>query len=164
MYAGHLTVTYAARGALKKQLPVLRPLYPLLLGALLPDVVDKPLAILFDYPGRCLAHSAVILALGFFILFRLMPRHRETLATVAVGAAFHLAEDWAQLNVLAWPLLGTWEYFPLQGIGENMLSFYRGEPHPYMFAVEVASWPLCLYYWLKARVPSIAAPAEAQLP
>lgn len=164
MYAGHLTVTYAARGALKAKLPVLRPLYPLLLGAVLPDIVDKPFWQLLGAPPRGLAHSAAVLALGFYILFRLMPRHRATLAAVAVGAAFHLIEDWPYPHIYAWPLLGGWEYFPLQGIGENTLSYYRAERHPYLLAVEVASWPFCLYYWMKARVPSFAAPAEAPLP
>lgn len=164
MYAGHLTVTYAARGALKDKLPVLRPLYPLLLGAMLPDIVDKSFWQLLDVPPRGVAHSVLVLALGFYILFRLMPRHRVMLAAVAVGAAFHLLEDWPFPNVFLWPLLGGWEYFPLQGIGDNMLSFYRGESHPYMLAVEVASWPFCLFFWMKDRIPSIAASAGSPLP
>lgn len=163
MYAGHLTVTYAARGALKGKLPVLRPLYPLLLGAALPDLMDKPFWQLMETPPRGIAHSAVVLALGFYILIRLAPRHRAILATVAAGAAFHLLEDWPFPQIVAWPLLGGWEYFPLHGIGESMASFYRGEPHPYMLSVEVASWPLCLYYWMKGRMPSVATSAEAPL-
>lgn len=164
MYAGHLTVTYAVRGAAMGKAPALRPLYPLLLGAMLPDLVDKPLCLLAGWPPRGIAHSAVVLAIGFYLLFRLMPRHRILLAAVAAGAAFHLIEDWPYPHIFAWPLLGGWEYFPLQDIGENMLSFYRGEPHPYMLAVEAASWPFCLYYWIKERAPFNATPAGAPLP
>lgn len=160
MYAGHLTVTYAARGALKDKLPVLRPLYPLLLGALLPDLIDKPFWQLLDGPPRGLAHSVIVLAFGFYVLYRLLPRHRAILTTVAVGAAFHLVEDWPFLQVLTWPLLGEWEYLRLPGVGENMLAFYRGIPHPYMLAVEIASWPFCVYYWMRSRALS-AVPAEA---
>ncbi len=164
MFAGHLTVTYAARGALKEKLPILRPLFPLLLGALLPDIVDKPIHWWLGLPGRGIAHAAIPLALGFYILFRLAPHHRAILAAAAAGVIFHLAEDWPHPYVIAWPLLGTWEYFPLQGLEDQLLSFYRGETHPYLLAVEVASWPLCIHYWIKDRLLCSAVPDEIPQP
>ncbi len=164
MIAGHFTVTFAVRGALKDKLPVLRPLYPLLLGAVLPDMVDKPVWQLLGGPPRGIAHSVAALALGFYILFRLIPRHRTMLATAAVGAAFHLIEDWPYPYIFAWPLLGGWEFFPLKDIGDTISVFYKGETHPYLLAVEVASWPLCIYYWMKSRLPSIAVPDELPQP
>ncbi len=163
MYAGHLTVTYAVRGMAGGRAPVLKPLAPLLVGAFLPDLIDKPLCYFFGLPPRGVGHSALVLAFMFLCLFRLSPRRRPFLFALAAGAAFHLAEDWPFAQTLLWPLLGGWDYYPLFSLDEGLLTYYTGQRHPYMLVFEAASWPLCTYYWLRARLAaddrSATAPA-----
>jgi hypothetical protein len=61
MVLGHLTVTSAGRRVLQRRWPrVFIPLGPLLLGAYLPDLLDKPLNMAFGLPGRAFGHSLVV--------------------------------------------------------------------------------------------------------
>jgi membrane-bound metal-dependent hydrolase YbcI (DUF457 family) len=85
----------------------------LLVGSLLPDIIDKPVGQFFFREtfsnGRIFSHTLlfviVLSAIGFF-LFR---RYRQVwMLTLAGGSFFHLVLDgmWAAPATLFWPLLG----------------------------------------------------------
>jgi len=105
-----------------------------LLGAMLPDLIDKPLGVALGLETRLWAHSLVffvsLLALSWI-------RSLRPLLWVAFGVATHLLLDriWAMPWVVLWPALG-WTFPPdgatLWGFVEPLLA------DPFVIAGEVA--------------------------
>lgn len=77
-----------------------------LLGSILPDLIDKPLGAVFHLEARLWAHTLLFLT-GIFAA-SLVPALRN-LRWVGFGDAVHLLVDliWQQPAVALWPLLGT---------------------------------------------------------
>ena len=85
----------------------------ILVGSLLPDIIDKPIGVFFFRDtfssGRIFAHSLLFLiilaAVGFYLYRR---RHKTWLLALAFGSFVHLLLDsiWNTPNTLLWPLLG----------------------------------------------------------
>jgi membrane-bound metal-dependent hydrolase YbcI (DUF457 family) len=127
MVLGHLTVTSAGRRLLQQRVPrVFIPLGPLLLGAYLPDLVDKPLNLILGLPGRAFGHSLVVEAVAFTLAALVFPRWRTVLAPLALGVAIHLLEDWVNPVILLAPLLGPIPAAPPWSFVDSFLHFYSG--------------------------------------
>ncbi len=99
----------------------------LLLGSILPDIIDKPLGhiILRDSldNGRIYCHTllfAIIISLAAFCLWKY--KHKGWLFPVAFGVLMHLVLDemWLMHHTLLWPLYGL--SFP-----KGEWDFYWGE-------------------------------------
>jgi inner membrane protein len=82
----------------------------LLIGSLLPDIIDKPVGYLAFHNGRVFSHTllfaVVTLAFGIY-LYR---RYRQTwLLALNIGTLVHLVLDymWLSPQVIFWPLLGV---------------------------------------------------------
>lgn len=90
-------VSYRNRGAVDFRL--------VLLGSILPDLIDKPLGAVLHLEARLWAHSLLFLA-GILAL-SLWPALRG-LRWVGFGDAVHLLVDliWQQPTVALWPFLG----------------------------------------------------------
>jgi inner membrane protein len=109
----------------------------LLLGSMLPDLIDKPLGYLYLNSGRTISHTLLfgLLSLAPLIYFH-KPGQRRWLVALSVGVFAHLFFDemWSQPVVLFWPIYGT------------------------VFPLSVSSkW---LYYWITTvfHVPSLFLP------
>jgi inner membrane protein len=85
----------------------------LLIGALLPDIIDKPIGRFFFQGyfsnGRIYAHTILffaVLAAGGLLLYA--ARHRTWLLALAYGTFTHLILDemWKNTHTLFWPLYG----------------------------------------------------------
>lgn len=85
----------------------------LLIGSMLPDIIDKPLGLYFFADslgsGRIYAHTLlflVIISLAGFLLYRL--RHATWMLVLAAGTLSHLLLDeiWKSPGTLFWPALG----------------------------------------------------------
>ncbi len=89
-----------------------------LVGSVLPDLIDKPLAVVLHLSGRMWAHSLLFLAA--ILLLSLWPALRG-LRWVGFGDAVHLLVDliWQEPAVALWPFLGV--AFPA---GETSLGGY----------------------------------------
>lgn len=76
-----------------------------LLGAVLPDIVDKPLGALLGLESRLWAHTLLFLA--GLVLLGFLPRLRG-LQWIGFGVGTHLLLDliWDQPNVILWPFAG----------------------------------------------------------
>ncbi len=76
-----------------------------LLGSILPDLIDKPLGAILHLESRLWAHSLVFLAA--LLLLSLLPSLRG-MRWVGFGDAVHLLVDliWMQPLVMLWPALG----------------------------------------------------------
>ena len=85
----------------------------LIIGSMLPDIIDKPLGMVFFREefssGRIFAHSLlflVVLGAAGFYLFR--KRQKTWLLVLAFGTFIHLALDqiWLMPKTVLWPWLG----------------------------------------------------------
>lgn len=154
MVLGHLTVTCAMQETLKKRLPGfgLESLGLLVFGAFLPDLIDKPLHLLIAAPTRGFGHSAVLISVVFYILIRLFPAYSKILIPIVVGMALHLIEDIADLHVIFWPLLDTWQAEEKRDFVLFTYRYYFKLEAPLPFFLEVASYPFFLRMLLKRKV------------
>jgi hypothetical protein len=77
-----------------------------LLGAILPDLIDKPLGVALNLESRLWAHTLVFL--GTVLAMSAVPRVRKLLF-VGVGVATHLLLDriWEMPWVAVWPAFGS---------------------------------------------------------
>lgn len=116
---GHLGVTLGIFFVLGLMLPRLRELIGvrhLAVGAMLPDLVDKPLGrvILAETlaNGRIIGHTLVFsLFLALVGLYYYEKKKNTWPLAFAAGSLFHILEDgmWANPKTLYWPLLG-WDF------------------------------------------------------
>lgn len=113
----------------------------LLVGSLLPDMIDKPIGLLlsgmFGYrlPGHSLLFLAVVAFAGLALYFS---RHKNWLLVLAFGVFMHLVLDemWLDTKALLWPLQGfsfpriyhtdLW-HSPASSEGIPPLKFYISE-------------------------------------
>lgn len=113
---GHIGVTLGIFFGLQIFIPRLRtiidPKY-LVIGALLPDLIDKPLGMIIFAStfanGRIIAHTLLFsLSLLLMGLYIYQKRKDIKILTLASGSFFHLMEDqmWTTPITLFWPLFG----------------------------------------------------------
>ena len=107
------------------QLKTIIDLRYLAIGALLPDLIDKPLGMIVFAStisnGRMISHTLVFsLALFIIGLYLYDKRSNIIVITLALGSFFHLMEDkmWETPQTLFWPLFG-W-YFPKDQIANGL--------------------------------------------
>jgi len=93
-----------------------------LLGSILPDLIDKPLGAILHLEARLWAHSLVFLAA--ILVLSLLPALRG-LRWVGFGDAVHLLVDliWGQPQVMLWPLLGL--AFPAETAPQSVGSYLQ---------------------------------------
>ncbi len=126
-----------------------------LLGSILPDLIDKPLGAVLHLEARLWAHS--LLFLGILAALSLWPALRRMRWT-AFGDAVHLLVDliWEQPMVALWPLLGI--AFPAgEQSFENYFQILLTDP--YVQFGEIAggailiatAWRYRLYRWENLR-------------
>ena len=116
---GHIGVTFGVFFGLAFFIPQLRtiidPTY-LVIGSLLPDLIDKPLGLVI-FPstianGRMIAHTLLFSFTLFLIGLYLYDKSGDIkVLTLASCSIFHLMEDqmWASPRTLFWPLFG-WHF------------------------------------------------------
>lgn len=113
---GHIGVTLGIFFGLGIFLPRLKtiidPKY-LAIGALLPDLIDKPLGMVIFAStittGRMIGHTLLLSLLLFSIGLYLYEKRRDIrVMSLSIGSLFHLIEDqlWKSPKILFWPLQG----------------------------------------------------------
>jgi len=112
----------------------------LLIGALLPDIIDKPLGHIFLREelssGRTIAHSLlflVVIALAGWLVYRL--QHRNWLLVVSAGSLAHLVLDqiWLMPQTLFWPFMSaTFQKHDLSNYVANTFSSLATNPATYI--------------------------------
>ncbi len=179
---GHLGLTLALVLVVRRGFADFRVDYRLLLvAALLPDMIDKPLSVVFGIAGRYIAHTLMFAfsLTAVFLLLRSRSRSREgagvwavAFLALAIGTWTHLLFDrmWALPEILFWPSLGL--AFPLDPFDPlSLLEAYRD---PYVvigdilgaLALGYLAWRHRLYRWdnfvyflRKGRLQSGEAPS-----
>ena len=93
-----------------------------LLGSILPDLIDKPLGAVLHLEARLWAHSLLFLAV---IVVASLMRALRNARWVAFGDAVHLLVDliWFEPAVMLWPLLGL--AFPPEPVPQSFDSYFH---------------------------------------
>ncbi len=132
----------------------------LLVGSLLPDFVDKPLALALGIDGRNVAHSLLVVALLTLVLVG--PRLGQSRSAVPVarrlalplplltlGLWTHLLLDrmWHSTHALFWPFQGV--AFPAGGLG--LPGLLAGLGDPYVVAGEVVGLGVLALLFVASR-------------
>jgi inner membrane protein len=132
----------------------------LALGAVLPNLIDKPLTLLFPdiFPaGRTLAHTLVVSAavMTVVLLATRRGRRRRAFMAVAIGMLLHLALDavWTEPEVLFWPALGTG--FPPDAGGGGWPSVVASLLTPWNWLLELVG---LVYLVVLYRMAGLADP------
>lgn len=128
----------------------------LLVGSMLPDIIDKPVGQYFFREtfsnGRIFSHTLLFLIILTGIGFYLYKRHRQVwMLTLAAGTFFHLAMDgmWAAPATLFWPLLGlTFEKEELTNWLANILRALFS--HAVVYIPELTG--LAIWLWFGAAL------------
>jgi len=140
------------------------------LGALLPDLIDKPLFYIPFWLGRrgeaagILSGTHLFAHTGLFLLALVIAARltRSLLArAVAIGVATHFVLDCVGLSMglgmLIWPLLG-WRFpaYPFINLGQHLGTILR----PVTLAGELLGAAILLWDWRKVRSPRPAKRGE----
>ena len=151
MILGHVTTTSCLHQGLKNT-GVSLPYLPFLLGALFPDLIDKPLALMTDLPGRFSGHSILILTMVFIVLRIVLHEKRELAYAFFAGTLLHLVQDIPiDINTALWPLWGPVEYTQSAGPFVNVRRFYVEINMPIQWTIEMISFPWCLAILMSFR-------------
>ena len=102
---GHVGFTIGAFSLLEEKLRLKIDYRIVLLGSLLPDIIDKPLGmiVLPLHNGRVLAHTLL-----FTIVLLAMASKSKSYSVLSIAVFFHLIEDemWLEPETLLFPLYG----------------------------------------------------------
>jgi membrane-bound metal-dependent hydrolase YbcI (DUF457 family) len=135
----------------------------LFLGALLPDLIDKPLGRVFFRDswdnGRTVAHSlvfAAVLLVTVMVVTRRGSSSRRKLMPLALGVILHLFLDfmWAAPETLWWPILGT-EFAPAES-GNIVDALIAGLTDPLVVAGEVLGLTYLIWMWRADGLSNLA--------
>lgn len=131
----------------------------LALGAILPDLIDKPLGTIlfpsvFGGNGRIIGHTLIfsLVLMSIVLLATRRGRVRRRWMALAVGALIHLLLDgmWTEQQTFLWPAFG-WE-FPL-GVPEYWAGFFdRLFSNPWRIVHELVGIGYLTYLWRRARL------------
>jgi hypothetical protein len=167
---GHIGITLGIFFGLSIFLPRLRGLIDpryLAIGALIPDLLDKPIGrVIFASSlanGRIIGHTLLFCFLLLLIGFYLYDKKRDIRVTaLASGSFFHLFEDkmWAQPRTFFWPSFGLdfpkdhTDYTGLEYLNRMLeLSFQHGLSQNHIpEIVGIGITVLITLYWLKSKL------------
>jgi inner membrane protein len=107
----------------------------LLVGAVLPDIVDKPLAYFGFGDGRSITHTLLVFLVVLVTAFYIYLNHRRTwLLAIAIGMFSHLVLDsiWSGTHTFLWPVYGWGFVRPLDepGLGQIKIWWHTLATNP----------------------------------
>jgi hypothetical protein len=144
---GHIGVTLGIAWFAESKLGIRMDYRLILIGSLLPDIIDKPGMLLSLNNGRFFGHTLLFLA----ILLLISLKYRKVLF-LFFASLLHLAEDemWNEVETLFWPItsIPAQEYESLHEYIEKILSEYVPS-FSHTFISEVVGLIIILAFLLK---------------
>jgi inner membrane protein len=130
----------------------------LLVGSMIPDIIDKPLSVVGLIGGRSIAHTLVFALTVTCVTTCFGARKGKSAIGVvlSLGVWLHLLLDmmWEMPEVILWPALGfafPVYGFDLGGILENLVT------NPYVFGGEILGAVLLIAFIVKIRISGQSA-------
>jgi inner membrane protein len=126
----------------------------LIIGSLLPDIIDKPIGMFLFGNGRVFTHSLLVTLLLLITGGYLYLNHKQTgVLAIAIGTFTHLILDqiWLTPQTLFWPSLG-WK-FPI-GVRTNYLPTWISalSRNPEIYISEAIGMVIVLgFIWILIR-------------
>lgn len=125
-----------------------------MLGAMLPDIIDKPIGLLFrsTFPNsRLFAHtllfSILLLSMG---LWRHRQKHKNAVLLLGASSFIHVVLDgmWDIPQTLFWPLY-SWSFPPRAGdwISESLEHFLHD---PLLISSELTGFAILCFFFLRS--------------
>ncbi|MDI6720953.1 MAG: metal-dependent hydrolase [Candidatus Aenigmarchaeota archaeon] len=141
---GHLGISFAVLYSLRKKIKQIDYRY-LILGAIISDLIDKPLGLIILkgilYNGRLIAHTAL-----FALLVALFAFYRKSikLKLLSLGIWLHLIFDFMflQPETFLWPLFGNFK--PLD-YKPNFIMQAAADPVTYASEIIGFAFLLCIF-------------------
>lgn len=131
----------------------------LLVGSLLPDIIDKPIGVYFFSNGRIFSHSLLFLFVLIAIGFYLSKRHHQTwMLVLAAGVFMHLILDsmWLAPSTLLWPFMGV--SFPKGEIGNWWDNRWNDLIEPGNYVPEIIGFVILgVFLWLLIKRKTVLA-------
>ncbi len=128
----------------------------LMVGAMLPDIIDKPVGMYFFvntfHNGRIFSHTLLFLLLLIGIGLVLYKTKRQVwMLTLAAGTFTHLIFDgmWGVPGTLLWPLYG-WNFSSIEIEGFFGHIFKEVVSDPVIFTSEAIGLAIIIWYWVFA--------------
>jgi len=157
----HLGLTLAAARPFKAALGYV------LLGSILPDIIDKPLGeLLFGTPamGRTVCHTLLFLMLLSAAAYYWQDSRLSSLAG-GVAAHFLLDTIWNSPRIFLWPLLGAFPLVPNLTTMDYLQQLLRGLSNPMVGLPEILGLSYLIYFaWQQRSVISGWALRQVRLP
>ena len=120
----------------------------LLIGALLPDIIDKPLGLLLFENGRVFAHTLLFwLLLTAGALYYYLGSRRSWLLVLSFGTFCHLVLDqmWLTPKTLLWPAFGF--SFPREDAAGWLSSILQGlVTKPELYVTELVGGVILIWF------------------
>ncbi|MBI2580068.1 MAG: metal-dependent hydrolase [Candidatus Aenigmarchaeota archaeon] len=144
---GHIGLSFAALYVLGRKIKNIDYRF-LILGSLLPDIIDKPLGLVVFadtlYNGRIIAHTAV-----FALAVSVLSLRARKLRMLSAGIWLHLLMDFMFLypETLLWPAFGGFR--PLDYRPDFVVQLIS---NPYTYAGEIAGFSFLMYIFVKYRL------------
>lgn len=148
----------------RREPPMALPTFAVAIGTLLPDLIDKPLALVTTgtIPGRSLTHSVFTTAIVLVLVWRWAREHpTRRLVAIAGGLGYvshlgadvvdYFALDHGTLRFLLWPVLSPESH--IQTVSD-LLQFL--DPTPYV-AVQSVITVLAIVLWMRDGKPGVSA-------
>lgn len=177
---GHIGITlgvfFGASFFVPRLKTMIDPRY-LVIGALLPDLVDKPLGMIVFAStisnGRMISHTLISSLTLFLIGLYLYNKKSDIrVITLALGSFFHIMEDqmWITPQVLFWPLL-IWRFpkDPTANGSQLLFTLFKESITPefsYDFIPEIIGVVVIVILalnWLKERLHKINSKDEKRV-
>lgn len=160
IFFGHLGLTTLAFKAYEKVYSDKKEITPVdyrfvLAGAILPDIIDKPIGAFFFrgifHNSRIFAHTLLFTAILLITGVYYYHKHKNNnLLTTGISCLVHLVLDsmWLYPGILFWPYFGL--KFPERAEGDWVKSaFMRLISDPGYFVPEFIGFAIIAYYFIK---------------
>ncbi|NVM34758.1 MAG: metal-dependent hydrolase [Candidatus Lokiarchaeota archaeon] len=120
----------------------------LLIGSLLPDIIDKPLFLLGLGNGRFLSHNLLFMTISFLIVYFSSKRNKNISFPFLAGLIFHLI-----LDIPYVPLFYPFISYEFHYLEEPLLYWLRKLwTDPFVFITEITGLLIMLFILIKNKL------------
>ncbi len=159
-YTSQMVLGHFALASIAKQTCFRREnLIFLAAASVLPDLLDKPAAILLGEPGRGVGHSLVILIAITFAAWIFASKLEISPKYLLIGTVMwvsHLVTDLVSPEILLWPFLGPLQPAPPFDFWNKIYQFYIVGSSPEEFWLEAFCITVAVGLWaVRSSVPSL---------
>lgn len=140
---GHIGVNFVI---LFRMVKTKRDFILLIIGSLLPDIIDKPLGLIVYHGfgnGRLIAHTLIFNLVLFLLIFIFKRR----LLIIPIASFLHLIGDkmWKEPKILFYPFLGDFPKKPIISLDGRLRTILNAYHNPIILFSDALGFTLLLF-------------------